>query len=199
MSHIDDVGRPAGLDSQQSTPLTPTSFFGSDQGQLSDIGSCATSVPETVMAEQVANDVVKEAQSVGRPAPIDDTASTTNTSAASGEQPSGPATTDSKFSDAPSDPTNTTTTTDSASAADEKPSANGDAAAATVSAKDTSVRICTKHTRLRIMWSSQRRRARMPAIPCRTEILLRCLALNRQLSTAKQSAAQTQTSVAPAV
>ena len=89
MSHIDDVGRPAGLDSQQSTPLTPTSFFGSDQGQLSDIGSCATSVPETVMAEQVANDVVKEAQSVGRPAPIDDTASATSAPAVNGESPSG--------------------------------------------------------------------------------------------------------------
>jgi hypothetical protein len=93
MSHVDDVGRPAGLDSQQSTPLTPTSFFGSEQEQLSDIESCATSVPETVMAEQVANDVVKEAQSVGRSAPIDDSASTTNTPAVNGESPSGTATT----------------------------------------------------------------------------------------------------------
>ena len=92
MSHVDDVGRPAGLDSLQSTPLTPTSFFGSEQGQLSDIESCATSVPETVMAEQVANDVVKEAQSVGRSAPIDDSASTTNTPAVNGEPPSGTAT-----------------------------------------------------------------------------------------------------------
>lgn len=102
MSHVDDVGRPAGLDSQQSTPLTPTSFFGSDQGQLSDIGSCATSVPETVMAEQVANDVVKEAQSVGRSAPIDDSASTTNTPAVNGEPPSGTATTKTTTSEASS-------------------------------------------------------------------------------------------------
>ncbi|KAH4400453.1 hypothetical protein HBI24_080700 [Parastagonospora nodorum] len=45
------------------------------------------------MAEQVTKDVVKEAQSVGRPAPIDDTASTTSTPAVNGETPSGPATT----------------------------------------------------------------------------------------------------------
>ncbi|KAH7089162.1 hypothetical protein FB567DRAFT_326411 [Paraphoma chrysanthemicola] len=44
------------------------------------------------MAEQVTKDVVKEAQSVGRPAPIDDSASTTITPAANGELPSGPAT-----------------------------------------------------------------------------------------------------------
>ncbi|USP78875.1 uncharacterized protein yc1106_06149 [Curvularia clavata] len=45
------------------------------------------------MAEQVANDVVKEAQSVGRPAPIDDSASTTNNPAVNGEPPSGTPTT----------------------------------------------------------------------------------------------------------
>ncbi len=93
MSHVEDVGRPPWLDSQQSTPLTPTSFFGSEQEHHSDIESCATSVPETVMAEQVTNDVVKEAQSVGRSAPIDDSASTTNTPAVNGEPPSGTATT----------------------------------------------------------------------------------------------------------
>ncbi|KAL6710281.1 hypothetical protein ACN47E_009227 [Coniothyrium glycines] len=48
------------------------------------------------MAEQVAKDVVKEAQSVGRPAPIDDTASTTNTPAVNGDPPSGTATTNNK-------------------------------------------------------------------------------------------------------
>jgi hypothetical protein len=89
MSHVEDSGRPAGLDSQQSTPLTPKSLVGSEQEHHSDIESCATSVPETVMAEQVANDVVKEAQSVGRSAPIDDSASTTNTPAVNGEPPSG--------------------------------------------------------------------------------------------------------------
>lgn len=47
------------------------------------------------MAEQVTNDVVKEAQSVGRPAPIDDTASTTSTPAVNGEPLSGPAITNS--------------------------------------------------------------------------------------------------------
>ncbi|KAH8728669.1 hypothetical protein GQ44DRAFT_701796 [Phaeosphaeriaceae sp. PMI808] len=45
------------------------------------------------MAEQVTKDVVKEAQSMGRPAPIDDSASTTNSAAAHGGLPSGPATT----------------------------------------------------------------------------------------------------------
>ncbi|KAI8942512.1 hypothetical protein NX059_000576 [Plenodomus lindquistii] len=43
------------------------------------------------MAEQVIKDVVKEAQSVGRSAPIDDSASTSSTPAANGELPSGPA------------------------------------------------------------------------------------------------------------
>ncbi|KAF2829344.1 hypothetical protein CC86DRAFT_464968 [Ophiobolus disseminans] len=51
------------------------------------------------MAEQVTKDVVKEAQSVGRLAPIDDTASTTNTPAANGELPSGPATANPTLSD----------------------------------------------------------------------------------------------------
>lgn len=44
------------------------------------------------MAEQVVNDVVKEAQSVGSSAPIDDSASTTSTPAVNGELPSGPTT-----------------------------------------------------------------------------------------------------------
>jgi hypothetical protein len=135
-----------------STTISPSVTL-TVQEPLSDSNSSPVAVAQTVMAEQVTNDVVKEAQSMGRPAPIDDTASATNTSAASGEQPSGPATTDPKSSDAPSpsDSTNATTPpTDSASAAaDEKPSANGDALAATVSAKDTSVRICAKHYRPR--------------------------------------------------
>lgn len=57
------------------------------------------------MAEQVTNDVVKEAQSVGRPAPIDDTASTTNLSATNGTLPPGPATTLTKSSDSSSNAT----------------------------------------------------------------------------------------------
>lgn len=110
-------------------------------------------VPHTVMAEQVTNDVVKEAQSVGPSAPIDDTASATNTSAASGEQPSGPATTDSKSINSPPAPTNATTaTTDSASAsaADAKASANGDGPAASVSLEVGTVWVFTKHHRPRI-------------------------------------------------
>ena len=98
--------RSAGLDSQLSSPLTPLSFF--DTEHESDNDSFATTVPQTVMAEQVTNDVVKEAQSVGRPAPIDDTASTTNTPAANGELPSGPATTNSTISEPPSIATNAT-------------------------------------------------------------------------------------------
>jgi hypothetical protein len=93
MSHAEHLAHPARLDSQQSTPLTPKSFFDSEHEHESDIESCATTVPETVMAEQVANDVVKEAQSVGRSAPIDDSASTTSTPAVNGESPSGPTTT----------------------------------------------------------------------------------------------------------
>ncbi|KAF1839519.1 hypothetical protein BDW02DRAFT_564057 [Decorospora gaudefroyi] len=84
----------AAHDSHQSTPLTPktTTCFDSEHEHDSDIDSCATTAPETVMAEQVTNDVVKEAQSVGRSAPIDDSASTTNTRAVNGDPPSGPAT-----------------------------------------------------------------------------------------------------------
>jgi hypothetical protein len=80
----------AGPVTQLSTPTTPVSFF--DAEHASDNESLASTVPETVMAEQVTKDVVKEAQSVGRPTPIDDTASTTNTPAANGELPSGSAT-----------------------------------------------------------------------------------------------------------
>ncbi|KAF2129532.1 hypothetical protein P153DRAFT_291331 [Dothidotthia symphoricarpi CBS 119687] len=83
--------RPAGGDSHLSSPTSPTSAFGSEHE--SDRESLATTVPETVMAEQVTNDVVKEAQSVGHAAPTDDTASTTSSSAANGEPPSGPNTT----------------------------------------------------------------------------------------------------------
>jgi hypothetical protein len=107
MAHAEHLGHPAGLDSQQSTPLTPkSSFFDAehDHEHESDIESCATTVPETVMAEQVANDVVKEAQSVGPSAPIDDSASTTNTPAVNGEVPSGPATTKPTSLDASSNP-----------------------------------------------------------------------------------------------
>ncbi|KAF2031558.1 hypothetical protein EK21DRAFT_63068 [Setomelanomma holmii] len=80
-------GHSAGPDTQLSTPTTSISSF--DTEHASDNDSLATTVPETVMAEQVTKDVVKEAQSVGRPAPIDDTASTTNTPAADGELPLG--------------------------------------------------------------------------------------------------------------
>lgn len=93
------------------------------------------------MAEQVTNDVVKEAQSVGRPAPIDDTASTTNSSAVNGEQPAGPAATNTKISEAPSASTAAATTASAAapapaSAAGAQASANGDGQAATVSAEE---------------------------------------------------------------
>jgi len=99
--------RCTGPDTQLSAPVTPVSV---DSEHESDMESLATTVPETVMAEQVTKDVVKEAQSVGRPAPIDDTASTTSTPAVNGETPSGPATT------APATLKPTPTATDAASA-----------------------------------------------------------------------------------
>ena len=108
---MEQHGRSAGHDSQQSSPLTPQPFI--DAEHESDKESCATTVPETVMAEQVTKDVVKEAQSVGRPAPIDDTASTTKTPAVNGELPSGPATTNSN----PLEALGTATTADGADAA----------------------------------------------------------------------------------
>ncbi|KAL5117931.1 hypothetical protein ACEQ8H_004250 [Pleosporales sp. CAS-2024a] len=79
-------------DTRLSAPVTPVSA-GSEHD--SDMASVAATVPHTVMAEQVTKDVVKEAQSVGPLAPIDDTASTTSTPAVNGELPSGPTTTNS--------------------------------------------------------------------------------------------------------
>ena len=75
--------RPAGLDSQRSSPVTPTSsFHDTDTEHSSDNESLATTVPETVMAEQVSKHAVNEAQSEGRPAPADDSTSTTTTTPA---------------------------------------------------------------------------------------------------------------------
>jgi hypothetical protein len=99
-------GHAAGPDTHLSAPTTPVSLISTEHE--SDNESLATTVPETVMAEQVTKDVVKEAQSVGRPAPIDDTASTTNTPAANGELPSGPATTHATTSELNSTATNAT-------------------------------------------------------------------------------------------
>jgi hypothetical protein len=109
-----DEARAAGLDTQQSSPISPVSFFESEHE--SDNDSLPTTVAETVMAEQVTKDVVKEAQSVGRPAPIDDTASTTNTPAANGELPSGPVTANSTSDQHPR--TTDATSADAASAED---------------------------------------------------------------------------------
>ena len=61
----------------------------------------ATPEPQIVMAEQITHDVVKEAQSMGGPSPIDDTASTTNNSTGNGEVPSGPKPDDSKAANDP--------------------------------------------------------------------------------------------------
>lgn len=118
----------AGLDAQLSTPVTPVSV---DTEHESDVDSLATTVLETVMAEQVTKDVVKEAQSVGRPAPIDDTASTTNNPAAQGELPSGPATTNPTTSE-PNSTATDATTADSASAANVHVSDKAHGAAAAV-------------------------------------------------------------------
>ncbi|KAJ4990339.1 hypothetical protein SVAN01_04221 [Stagonosporopsis vannaccii] len=120
--------RGSGHDTLPSVSATPTVNAHTDQ--QSNSNSSPAAVPKTVMAEQITNDVVKEAQSVGRPAPIDDNASTTNSSAANGEQPSGPATTNSKLSEVPA---STNATTDAASAAGAQALANGDKPAATAS------------------------------------------------------------------
>ena len=65
----------------------------------SDNGSLAAPTdPRIVMAEQITHDVVKEALSMGGPAPVDDTATTTNHSAGTGEVPSSLTTTNSKAS-----------------------------------------------------------------------------------------------------
>jgi hypothetical protein len=80
------------------------------------------------MAEQITHDVVKEAQSMGGPAPIDDTATTTNHSAGNGEASSDP----NSITLQPSEPTSTDATSaeavrdDSTTTSDK---AGGDAAA----------------------------------------------------------------------
>lgn len=128
--------RGSGHDAQQSASSASTSVTHAEHD--SNNNSSTATVPQTVMAEQVTNDVVKEAQSMGPSAPIDDTASTTNTLAATGEQPSGPATTNGKSSEAPPASTNATTT-DSASAAGAQASANSDGTAMTVSVEDQAI------------------------------------------------------------
>jgi hypothetical protein len=86
-----------------------------DKDQPSDQElSAAPTVPNLVMAEQITHDVVKEAQSMGGVSPIDESASTTNTSAGNGEAPSGPPTLDPK----PSDALSKTNATDDAVAVD---------------------------------------------------------------------------------
>lgn len=136
--------RGTGHDAQPSTSSASTSVTHAEPD--SNNNSLAATVPETVMAEQVTNHVVKEAQSVGPSAPIDDTASTTNSLAANGEQPSGPTITNGTPSEAPSAFTNATTT-DSASAAGAQASANSGGSAATVSAEELVFWVFTYHTR----------------------------------------------------
>lgn len=73
----------------------------------------AATVIKIVMAEQITHDVVKEAQSMGGPSPIDDNATSTSTHAGDGATPSAPPTANSK----PSDTTSTNaTSTDGTSA-----------------------------------------------------------------------------------
>lgn len=118
MQAVDE--RATGLDTQLSSPMTPSSFFGSEHE--SDNESLATTAPDTVMAEQVTSHVVKEAQSVGHAAPIGDSASTTSTLAANGELPSGPTPTDND----PSDPLSDAATATSSAPAVQEPYLNGD-------------------------------------------------------------------------
>ncbi|KAF1919617.1 hypothetical protein BDU57DRAFT_536577 [Ampelomyces quisqualis] len=122
--------RCAGRDTQRPTPTAPVSPSGAEHE--SDKASCAPTVPETVMAEQVTKDVVKEAQSMGHPAPIDEPASTTSNPAANGELPSGPATTTSTTPEHTSAATHAAATPDGPKQAGtppqhaEKPCLNGD-------------------------------------------------------------------------
>ncbi|KAJ4341303.1 hypothetical protein N0V95_007251 [Ascochyta clinopodiicola] len=100
--------RPSGHDTRLSASPAPVPVHHAEQ--QSNGASWPVAVAETVMAEQVTNHVVKEAQSVARPAPIDDTASTTSPSAAHGELPAPPATNNSTTADTPSPSSNATPT-----------------------------------------------------------------------------------------
>jgi hypothetical protein len=61
-------------------------FINLDKDEVSDKDcSTARTVTQIVMAEQIIQDVVKEAQSMGDASPIDATATTTNNSAGDGE------------------------------------------------------------------------------------------------------------------
>lgn len=63
------------------------------------------------MAEQITHDVVKEAQSMGGPSPIDDTATSTSNTAGDGGAPSGPTNAKPTTSEAHSTSTNATNAT----------------------------------------------------------------------------------------
>jgi hypothetical protein len=177
-------GHAAGQDTQLSAPATPVSLVSTEHE--SDNESSATTVPETVMAEQVTKDVVKEAQSVGRPAPIDDTASTTSTPAAHGELPSGPATTHATTSE----PTSTATNATSADAAP--------AGSVHVSGKDLGVPAAVRSDgRGTTGWTNRHRRRAIKSAPAhqpRTprSLFLTAILASRLLRT--QAAAQTPTS-----
>lgn len=80
--------------------LSPMSTRPDKEHHSDRASSAAATDSQIVMAEQITHDVVKEAQSMGGPSPVDDTASTTNTTAGNGEAPSGPTTLDSTSSDA---------------------------------------------------------------------------------------------------
>jgi hypothetical protein len=68
-------------------------FINLDKDEISDKDcSTARTVTQIVMAEQIIQDVVKEAQSMGDASPIDATATTTNNSAGDGEALSEPMT-----------------------------------------------------------------------------------------------------------
>lgn len=111
------------------------------EAHLSDkASSAATTDAHIVMAEQITHDVVKEAQSMGGPSPIDATASTTNNSAGNGEVLSSPNTNDSK----PSNDTasaGATTSGDATTAA--RPSDTAGGAMANVSGESKTTRVRT--------------------------------------------------------
>lgn len=90
----------------------------------------ADTVTQIVMAEQITHHVVKEAQSMGGPSPIDDTATSTTAPAGDGEAPSAPPTANPKSETTPE---SNVKSLDGASAGGEKTSEKAPADAAAVS------------------------------------------------------------------
>ncbi|PSN62075.1 hypothetical protein BS50DRAFT_638655 [Corynespora cassiicola Philippines] len=95
------------------------------------------------MAEQITHDVVKEAQSMGGPSPIDDTATSTSNTAGDGGAPSGPTNAKPTTSEAHSTSTNATNATTTQADSVQAPGKDGadTASTGTESAKESKEQI----------------------------------------------------------